>query len=320
MSDEDPSITPAERRRLRAERAQHARERRIWWSLAAAGVVVLTIFGLLFWPVMAARLDAVKQVDEAQAHLAQADSPIAQIDKVVAVQLSPEGASAVPSIETQMLIARRELNAAEGLVADAMPHLTEDEQKRAELLLTAVKARRTMVDRATTILRASVKAVKAKTIADQAWQLTLLALSDETSATQKYQSHKASSTARALAAVVTIRERLGEARALYSQATTAFPEAGFQRYVVYTDMRRKLVDQLELATRLWLAHDLAGAASAFAQYQASAAKVEKVRAALPYAPGTATGIAFQKLAGRAADAYAKAKQLAAQTDKALATP
>lgn len=315
-SSGDDGLTPRERRQLRLQRQ---RERRIWTGLAGAGLVVLLLFLLAFWPVMAGRLNAAKQLDEAQALLGQASSTMAPLDKLVSAQLSPAAAGGVPSSAAQILVARRELNQALALVDDAMPHLTEDEQKRGELIRTAAKARLVMINRAPAILAASAKAVDSKSLVDRAWELTLHASASEIAASSNYGLGKASAVESASVSLQRVKGQLGDARSLYSQAASAFPGLDFERYVAYVDVRRQGVALLSQAAAQWLEGDVVGAAASHAAYERSVAKASAAVAKLPSAPG-APGRAFRIVAGPAADAYAHAKQQALDAEKALGTP
>ena len=297
--------------------AQRRRERRIRLGLALVGVLALALFVGGFWPVMQARLGAAKQLDQAMALLEQADNTMSGIDKTVTAQLSAEALPGVPNIAAQVLVARRELNQAVALADDATPHLTEDEQSQAKLVREAAKARLTMADSAPTILRASVKAVQAKALADQAWRLTQLATTSEAAAARNYGRQSASAVESASVAVATIQGRLADSRQLYSQAASAFPEAGFDRYIAFTDMKRREVTQLQTAAQQWLDGSRPAAAMSFAAYRASAAKSAAAARLLPQAPGNATGEGFRKVAGAASDAYARAKKQALAAEKAL---
>jgi hypothetical protein len=268
---------------------------------------------------MAGRLNAARQLDQAQAILGEAKSTMGPVDKTVTEQLSPQAAAGVPSPAAQILVARREINQALALVDDAMPHLTEDEQKRGQLIRTAAKARLDMLRRTPTILNASVKAVGAKSLVDRASALTLKASAAEIAASSNYGLHTASAVESASVALQRIKGQLGDARALYSQAASAFPGAGFERYIAYVDMRRQGAALLSQATSRWLKGDLVGAAAEYAAYERAVAKATVVVVKLPSA-SSAPGQAFRKLAGAAADAYAKSKQQALDAEKALGSP
>jgi hypothetical protein len=318
-ADQGSSGLPS--RRSRRSRSRRPNRQPWMWprvTIAAALALVLLLLGL--WPGMKGRMEAAEQLTQAEALLAQAKGTVAHIDESVATQLSSQAEPSVPSVAADILVARRELTTASKLIDDAMPHLTSEEQQRASLMKTTAKARLVMIDTASSILKASVKAVQAKTIGDRAWRLTRLSANVETRAARNYAAQHASKVESAAVAMVAAMGQLAEARPLYSQAASAFPEAGFERYVAYTDQRRKQVGLLANVTTQWLDGNRDEAADLFADYETAAAKSAKALAALPAAPGNATGTAFRKVAGRAADAYKKAQQDALRADKALANP
>jgi hypothetical protein len=311
---------------LPSRRSRRSRTRRpnrqpwMWPRVTIAGALVLVFLLLGLWPGMKGRMDAAEQLTQAEALLAQAQGTVAHIDKTVATQLSSQAEPSVPSVAAEILVARRELTTASKLIDEATPHLTSEEQHRASLLKTTAKARLVMIDTAPGILKASVKAVQAKTLGDRAWRLTRLSANAETRAAREYAAQSAAKVKSAEVAMDAVTGQLAEARRMYSQAASAFPEAGFERYSAYIDQRRRQAGQLKGAATQWLAGDREAAAGSFADYEASAAKTAKALAALPAAPGNATGTGFRKVAGRAADAYEKAKQDALRADKVLAGP
>jgi hypothetical protein len=318
-ADQDGSSLPS--RRSRRSRSRRLNRQPWMWprvTIAAALVLVLLLLGL--WPGMKGRMDAAEQLTQAEALLAQAKGTVAHIDETVATQLSSQAEPSVPSVAAEILVARRELTTASKLIDEAMPHLTHEEQHRASLLKTAADARLVMIESAPRILKASVKAVQAKALGDRAWRLTRLSAKVEARAARNYAEQNASKVESAAVAMDAAMGQLAEARPLYSQAASAFPDAGFERYIAYTDQRRKQVGRLADAAMQWLDGNRDEAESIFAGYESSVAKTAKALAALPPAPGNATGTAFRKVAGRASDAYDKAKQDALRTDKVLANP
>ena len=315
--EDDPELDAAIRALTPTERM---RDRRVWLWLGLAGLVVLAIFLFAFWPVMQGRLNAAKQLDQAIALLGQAKSATAGVDRAVATQLSADALSSAPSVAAEILVARRDLTQANRLLDEAMPHLTEEEQHRAQSAQTAVKARLVMIDNAPAILIASVKAVQAKALGDRGWKLTVQARTREAEATRDYRRQSASAVESAAVDITTVQAELGDARDLYSQAASAFPGAGFEHYVTYTDVRRASVAQLARAATLWLHNGQALARVTFTSYLVSAAKASAAGKSLPYAPGSATSAAFRRVAGAQADAYAAAKKRADDADKALAAP
>jgi hypothetical protein len=322
LSDEvdlNGSALPSRRSRRSRSRRPH-RQPWTWPRVAIGGALVLVLLLLGLWPGMKGRMEAAEQLSQAEALLAQAKGTVAHIDKTVATQLSSQAEPSVPTVAAEILVARRELTAASTLIDQAMPHLTTEEQRRASLLKTTAKARLVMIDTAPGILKASVKAVQAKTLGDRAWRLTRLSANLETRAARNYAAQNASKVESAAVAMEVVTGQLAEARRFYSQAASAFPDAGFERFAAYTDQRRRQAGQLQDAATQWLIGNREDATDLFADYETAAAKTAKALAALPPAPGNATGTAFRKVAGRAADAYEKAKQNALRADKVLANP
>ncbi|MDR3687729.1 MAG: hypothetical protein P4L93_12325 [Coriobacteriia bacterium] len=316
----DDGLTPRERRRLRQEQARRRkRDRFVWIGMIAAGIVMLVGFLYLFWPVMAGRLNAVKQVDQAQALLERAKPNVDSIDKLVTAQLSASAAPGVPDTAPQILVTRRDLKQALALIDQAMPHLTEDEQTHATSVRAAAQARLDMLAHAPTILVASVKAVQAKTFVDRASAETSAATLAESAASHNFTLATASKVESASVALQRIRGQLGDARQLYAQAVAAFPGVGLERFTAYLDMRIQAAKLFSAATSVWLSGNKAGGSAQFAAYQQQLAKAAASVASPPSAPA-APGQAFRKVAGSAADAYKNAKKQAADADKALSTP
>jgi hypothetical protein len=252
--------------------------------------------------------------------LDQAAGTVAGIDKTVTVQLSADAAPTLPSVAAEILVARRELSQASQLLDDAGPHLTDDEQRRAELAHAAIGARLTMIKNAPPILVASTRAVRAKAFADRGWQLTLRANTTQTNASRSYQLQTASAVETASASIGVIQGELSDARDLYSQAASAFPDAGFQSYVAYVGLRAIDAGELQQAATAWLGGDAALARMSYSRYRALAAKSAAAAKSLPYAPGTATGRAFRAIAGLATSAYTKARRQAIDAEAALKSP
>lgn len=140
----EPQLTPEE----------EARERRIWAFLGLGGAVVLALFLALFWPVMAARLNAAKQLDTATALVKQAEARLPEVDSAISALPTSDSNKAGGALAAARS-ARAEFREATALLNDANPHLTEDEQRRAALVLKVASARETQVARATPLLVAA---------------------------------------------------------------------------------------------------------------------------------------------------------------------
>jgi hypothetical protein len=294
-------------------------ERRIWTRLWIAAAVVLVLFMLAFWPVMRGRLDAAKQLDDSQALLAQVRSGASDIDRVVQQQLSGSPAVTVPDLAPQTLVIRRDIHQIDALIGDALPHLTEDEQRQANLVQEAADARLGMLDAAPAIVRLSARSERALRAADVGWEQTQLANSSEASADAQYAKQTAVGVATAGNLYARATTQLKSASALYSQAASWFPEAGYKRYADQTNMRIAALAFATAGTKSWLAGDTALAQSQHAQYVAANAKATAVGKALASPPGRAGGDAFEKLAGSARQEYEAARAKAVAADAALSS-
>ena len=294
-------------------------DRRIWTGLWVAAAVVLVLFMLAFWPVMRGRLDAAKQLDESQALLAQVRSGASDIDRVVQQQLSGSPAVTVPDLAPQTLVIRRDIRQIDSLIGDALPHLTEDEQRQANLVQEAADARRGMLGAAPAIVRLSARSERALRAADVGWQQTQLANSSEASANAQYAKQTAVGVATAGNLYARATTQLKSASSLYSEAASWFPEAGYKRYADQSNMRIAALALATASTKSWLAGDTTLAQSQQAQYLAANAKAAAVGKAFPSPPGRAGGDAFEKLAGSARQEYEAARAKAVVADAALSS-
>lgn len=312
-AETDEDQTRSQRRR----RAQEAAERRVWHRLWFGGIVVLVLFLAAFWPVMAGRLTAAKQLDQASAQLDQARGSMATVDKLVDLQLSADAGENVPDVGPEILVARRELKLSVSLLGQAMPHLTEDEQRRGNLIKISAEQRLVMLDRAPTILKVSVKAVRAKNLADAGWLRSQNASVFEARANAAYQKQTAIGVRSAQDLYSSAAGSLLLAKPLYSQAASAFPEADFGGYATYNKQRIVAVRTAENAAVAWLAGNRTKANTLRSAYSASSAKAAETFKTLPSAPGRTTGAAFARVAGGARDAYVSARSQADIADKML---
>jgi hypothetical protein len=319
-ADPDTDETAVSRREALSARrraALEARDRRTWIWLSLAGAGVLALFLLGFWPVMAGRLEAAKQLDQAAALLGQASGTVGIIDKVVVNQLSAEPTQQIPDTAAEAAVARRELKQALALLDDAMPHLTEDEQRRGELVRTAVQARLQMLDSAPAILKTSVRAVRAKELADSTALQIKKADESEAKANTLYDQQTAVGVQDAGVLYGAASESLRLARTSCSQAATAFAEADFSAYIRYIDLRLAALETAKQSTTVWLAGDTAGGALLHKAYESQSKLATAAAKKLPDAPSRVVGDAFKKVAGGSRSAYEKARTQAQDAELAL---
>lgn len=277
--------------------------------LALLAVAVLaTLILAAMQPNVRLRLDSARKLDTATAAVGRAAGTLEAVDRIVMEQLSPDAAPSVSDIRVERLVIRTEAQQATKLVDEAMPGLTEEQRRQAATVRSAAAAELAMINAAPTILAASTKAVRAKTFGDQAWRQVRLASRTETAAARDFEKHKAVNAESAFVSAGVEKKRLGEARKLYSRAASAFPDAGFGRYVSYVNAKSKGAVLLGDAASQWLDGNRWSARETFQRYRKSAKKSSAMLAALPAAPGNATGTAFRRVAGSSTDAYLKARK------------
>lgn len=293
------------------------RDRRIWWTLVAIGVLILVIVVLLGRPLVAKRLDAARNLDTATQLIANAKADVNSVDVLVRAKVSTQTAAA--STETSPTIgkASKQLNKAVLLLDAAYPSLNDDEQRRAALVKTTALARIEMLNQAPVILAFGAEAAAAAPLAEQAWAKTLAAdtLADQAVAQSNRQTKAGWNAATALNTQA--EQGFMAARDLFSQATTAFPEADLGRYVVYCDLRLAQTRLSKQADAANLAGNTALANSLTAAYNAADAKSTAAAAQLPVPPAKAIAEGFKLSAESSSNKYFKARKQAEAADKAL---
>lgn len=294
-----------------------SRDRLIWTVLIVLGVVVLAIAGTLGWAVMSDRLESAKKLDSATVLVESADRAVIAIDEVVRAELTAEIGRKARELEPTIAPAKRQLEDAVALVDAAYPHLNDTERRRAKLLRTTANAKIQMLEQAPTILTANVKAAQAQPLADDAWARTLAADKLADSAVASY--NKLTKAGVQASAVNNAKAEQGfkEARDLFSQAATAFPEAGMDRYVAYVDQKLVVVSISRKSDAAWLAGKLAEANALIATYNAADAKGVAMAKALPASPATAIADAYKAMADGATEAYFEARKRASAADQEL---
>jgi hypothetical protein len=117
------------------------RDRLIWWSLVAVGVVVFIGVVLLGRPLVEGRLVAARNLDKATAILSESDNSMSAVDRAVraaATTSTPEGPQDALAI---VWATRVKLQEASSLSQKGYERLTTDEQKRAVILKAIAAAR-----------------------------------------------------------------------------------------------------------------------------------------------------------------------------------
>lgn len=297
---------------------EHAsRDRLIWTVLIVLGVVVLVIAGILGWRVVSDRLTSAEQLDAATELVESADRAVIAVDAVVRAELTPEVGRKANELEPTIVPAKRQLEDALDLIEAAYPKLNDRERRRATLLRSTAMAKIQMLEQAPAILSASYMAAKAQPLADDAMARTLAADKLADSAVKSY--NKLTKAGVQASAVNNAKAEKGftEARELFSQAATAFPAGGMDRYVAYVNQKLAVVAISRKSDSAWLAGKLAEANSLIAPYNAADAKGVAMAKQLPASPATAIADAYQAKADAATDAYFEARKKASTADQKL---
>jgi hypothetical protein len=128
------------------------RDRLIWWSLVAVGVVIFIGVVLLGRPLVEGRLVAARNLDKAAAILKETDGSMTALDRAVRSSVTtstPQGAEDALAI---VWATRVKLQEASSLSQTGYERLTTDEQKRAVLLKATATSRLAALIPAETVL------------------------------------------------------------------------------------------------------------------------------------------------------------------------
>lgn len=297
--------------------AEVRRDRIVWTTLIVLGVIVATGALALGWRVIQGRLEAAKQLDRAMALLKQSDATVTAVDEIVRTGGSPDAAERAEEIAPRVETARTELAEANALAGAGYDRLTDDEQKRARLVQASAVARGEMLASAEPVLASTTKAAAALKLAEEAWARTLAADALARQSVADYNKLATADVKDALAAGEKATAGFTAARNLFSQAASAYPEAGLDAYVSYASARLTLTKLSARAQKAWLAGKSDQADDAIAAYNKKSAAVVGDAKKLPGPPSGAITQAYATGADGPSSAYFKARERAVEADTAL---
>ncbi len=302
-----------------AELDEVRRDRRIWTTLIVLGIVVTAGVMALGWGLIEGRLAAAKQLDEAIALLKDTDSTLAAVDEIVHSPVGAEAAGRAVAVVPRIDSAQEKLTRVIELANSGTEKLTDDEQEQAVLVGAAAKARIDTLESSRDILAAAKGAAAAHALATQGWTKTLAADQLAKQAVADYNKLTKASVSSALETNKTAAAGFAEARDLFSEAATAFPDADLAVFVDYADSRIALVSLSSSANKAWLAGNPARANDLIARYNTLDAKAVAAAKELPPSPSNAVENAYRALATATTSAYFKAREKADEADEALRT-
>lgn len=319
MTDEPNAPEQAEERPLPpdVEQAYRRLSRRAVIVTSLIVIVVLTAAAFIGTNAISRRFEGARNLDTALDLLEQADEVVLDVDEVVRSEVSTALAQRATQLITRLPGTRRDLERAERLISGAMDSVTEDEQRRARLLRGSVLARLEMLDSADAILDANIKAGLSLAPSQDGWTHVLAAekLADES--VREYNKLTQASVRRSSRLVSQATSRLKRASPYFSQAATAFPEAGFDKYIDFIDEKVALLALSEQSNKAWLAGNVAAANAAIRRYNTKEKAVLALATALPPTPGRAVASAYEALAGEATKDYDAARKKATEADARL---
>ncbi len=299
--------------------AEQHRERRIWWTIAGVGVVLVAVIMFLMWPIMRGRLEAARKLDEASAVIEDVQTRVQAVDIVVRSEPDSETAQAAARVEPSIPKLESQLKQAAGRLDEGYDRLTEDEQRRATLVKAAMLGRVTMLEAAPPLMKAQAKAGTAGALAGQAWNLTLKADQNAAVAATEFDKRTPESAKTAAALNAKSEADLKTARELFSRAATAYPEARLGMYVAYADQRVKQIAIARKIDAAYAAGKTAEVTALIAAFRAADAKSAQMAGKLPLTPGIPIQDTLEAETKAVRDAYLEGKAQADEADRALKT-
>jgi hypothetical protein len=167
VSDQAPADTTTQEQRDAAaarEVAQNVRdrqERAIWRKVVIVGILATAVIWAFGWRLVAPRLESAKRMDRAQALVASTDTTLAKLDSAVnAVAAMPTTATAdaLDAMTPDLAATRTSLAESVTLLDEAMPRLTDEEQRQAALVQEGARGRIEALDAVAAISSAARRA------------------------------------------------------------------------------------------------------------------------------------------------------------------
>ena len=258
------------------EQAYRRLSRRAMLLMSVIVIVVLVAAGFIGSSAITRRLKAAREIDRATRLLEQADTIVLDIDEVIRAEASPVMAERARALLDKMPSTVSDLKEVERLIDDAMGKVTEDEQRKSVLLRAAASARLEMLEPAKPVLDANVKAGLALEPAQDGWGIVLAAEKLADQSVREYNKLTTESVRRSSNLAAQAARELSRSRPYFSQAATAFPEAGFDRYLAFVDAKIALLALSRRSNSAWIAGKIPEANADIKKYNAQ----EKVAVAL----------------------------------------
>lgn len=253
-------------------------------------------------------------VAQATTLIERADVTVVEVDEVVRAEISTEVAAAASQAGAGLPEASGHLREALDLLEGALPVLRDERRARAEALSEAAQARIDMLSQAPAIIEATTKAATALPLADEALRQAREADELSRRAVSSYNKLTRASVTAAKRLNGQAATKLASARDGMERAEAAFPEAAFEVYLAYLDLRIELNRLSQQSDDAWLKGDITKTNAAIATYNEKDKQAVEQSKALPVSPARAVADAYEAAAGAATEEYFSARDRATAAD------
>jgi len=285
LATEAPSEEPQPTEPTRQPLSRHASRQRLRLVGAIiAAAVIAGIMGFMGYRTFNERLESARSIDAATGLIEQADVIVVQVDTVVRSEVTSTLAESARVAAAQVPDATSKLERAITMLEQSTQSITLDDEKRANRLLAAAEARRDMMEQAPTILRLNRAASEALVPAREGWDALIAADQKSDRAVGEYNRLTKAGVKESRRLNREVAGELAAAREKLALAEQLFPEAPFDQYLAYVDLRISLNRLSQQSDAAWLADDLKRANSIISTYNTQDASAIARAKALPETP------------------------------------
>lgn len=285
--------------------------------IAAVAVIALAVAGWMYYQTTSSQRAAVEQLEQATGLVESADAVVLDLDEIVRSEISSEMTTQVAEVAEAVPGAVEDLEEAVVLIDESLEELPDDEVAYARALQDAAEARLDMLEQADPILEANGKAAAALGPATRAWDLILEANTLSREAVAEYNKLTRESVTRSAELTRQSNAKVTEAKALFSEAATAFPEADLSMYIVYTDAKLAALLISKQADEAFLGGRPAEANTLGEKFNDAEKALAEQASELPASPAVPIATAYEELAAGPTEAYFQARARATEADARL---
>lgn len=286
-------------------------------TVAAVALIALGVAGWMYYETTTTQRAAVELLEEATALVESADVVVLDFDDIVRAEIDSEMVTRTVEVAAAVPGAVDELEEALALIDESLGNLPDDEIAYARALQSSAAARLEMFEQAAPILDANKKAASALGPATRAWALVLEANDLSRQAVEEYNKLTSESVTRSAELTRQSNGKATEAKALFSEAATGFPEADLSMYIEYTEAKLAALAISKQADEAFLGNRLAEANKLGDRFNVAEKALAEKAKELPDTPAEPIAAAYQKLAGAATESYFQARARATEADARL---